>query len=206
MSPDWICSTFGGQFLQFWLEAADECAIRSRRRKWAGLRSSKKLRNVARTLAKKLLAALAMNLSGTSGRGRAQGRPLLNYVSINFLSPVLTISPGSLIWISHHLGEPSIFSSMLIGAQPSDWQPVTPCPCLLDRSMLWHFWSSKNSKFSLQKHTLIGNISDGTVMWNMILWVGEISVNYLRKFLINLYVNLVQVHRRHLKDHRLVRS
>ena len=205
MSPDWICSTFGGQFLQFWLEAADECAIRSRRRKWAGLRSSKKLRNVARMLAKKLLAALAMNLSGTSGRGRAQGRTLLNYVSINFLSPVLTISPGSLIWISHHLAKPSIFSSMLIGAQPSDWQPVTPCPCLLDRSMLWHFWSSKNSKFSLQKHTFNRKCIrwDSDVEYDFMSWgnICELSEKILDQFICQFGSS-----RRHLKDHRLVRS
>ena len=74
---------------------ADECAIRSRRTgKWQEVRS-KKLRS---------LSCLGHEFEVDVRWGRAQNPPLLNYVSINFLSRGLTISPGRLIRTSHHLG------------------------------------------------------------------------------------------------------
>ena len=74
---------------------ADECAIRSRRTgKWQEV-PSKKLRG---------LSCLGHEFEVDVRWGRAQNPPLLNYVSINFLSRGLTISPGRLIRTSHHLG------------------------------------------------------------------------------------------------------
>ena len=165
---------------------ADECAIRSRRTgKWQEVRS-KKLRS---------LSCLGHEFEVDVRWGRAQNPPLLNYVSINFLSRGLTISPGRLIRTSHHLGRRHV-TNIQRDANRSTTFSLAGRPCLD------HIGQCYSDTFHLQNNIRKRSLRK---LWSAFVGVKlvkigikgramrpEIFGKYSRKFLIAQYVSLAE--------------